>query len=233
MSLWLSQVLDPYQLLRHLALFLLVVAVAMPTIAMVRWVALAAGIVGVILSAWLIYDGEALFWWSLLLLVAAARVVVARTWHAGHRLTEEERLFQEQAVPDLNDGQVRRLLAVGQWREVVPGTQLTRVGERIDELCFIVRGQVDVVVDGKKVADVGRGSFVGEAGLSTGDPATATVICATPVRYLGFEALRLFRLLDGHAELQDAMELAIERSLRDKLHRSNLAAAHAGDIRRA
>jgi hypothetical protein len=46
------------------------------------------------------------------------------------------------------------------------------------------------------------------------------------VRYLGFDALRLYRLLDGHVELQDAIELAIERSLRDKIHRSNVVAAH-------
>jgi CRP-like cAMP-binding protein len=132
-------------------------------------------------------------------------------------------------VPDLNAGEVRKLLAVGTWREVVPGTQLTRGGERIAELCFIVRGQVDIIVDGKKIADVGPGSLIGEAGLSTGDPATATAICATPVRYLGFETNRLYRLLDSHVALQDAVELAIERSLRDKLNRSNLAAAHPGE----
>ena len=92
-----------------------------------------------------------------------------------------------------------------------------------------MRGQVDIVVDGKKVADCGPGSLIGEIGLSTGDPATATAVCATPVRYLGFETTRLYRLLDGHVELQDAIELAIERSLRDKLHRANMAAAHPGE----
>ena len=54
----------------------------------------------------------------------------------------------------------------------------------------------------------------------------ATAVCATSVRYLGFDAGRLYRLLDSHDELQDAVELAVERSLRDKLNRSNLAAAH-------
>jgi hypothetical protein len=43
---------------------------------------------------------------------------------------------------------------------------------------------------------------------------------------LSFDARRLYRLLDTHDDLQDAVELAIEKSLREKLHRSNLAAAH-------
>ena len=170
-----------------------------------------------------------MFWWSLLIIVAIVRIVLASGWRIGGRLTAEEQLFHKRAVPGLNDGQVRRLLAVGQWREVVPGTMLTHASERIAELCFIVRGQVDIVVDGKKVADCGPGSLIGEIGLSTGDPATATAVCATPVRYLGFEAGRLYRLLDSHVELQDAVELAIERSLREKIHRSNLAAAHPGE----
>lgn len=226
MSLWLSEVLAPDALFRHIALFLVVVAVAMPTIGLVRWLALAAGIVGTVASSVIEYDAGGLFWWSLLILVAVVRIIAASAWRGGGRLTADEQLFHERAVPALNNGQVRRLLAVGTWREVVPGTTLTHAGERIDELCFIVRGQVDIVVEGKKVAEVEGGSLIGETGISTGEAAMATAICATPVRYLGFDARRLYRLLDSHTDLQDAVELAIERSLRDKLNRSNLAAAH-------
>jgi membrane protein implicated in regulation of membrane protease activity len=229
MSLWLSQVLDPAGLLAHLALFLVVAAVAMPTVNLVRWLGLAAGIVGLVLASSFSYDPIGMFWWSILILVAVVRLLAASNWRIGGKLTADQEMFHQRAVPDLNAGEVRKLLAVGTWREVVPGTQLTRGGERIAELCFIVRGQVDIIVDGKKIADVGPGSLIGEAGLSTGDPATATAICATPVRYLGFETNRLYRLLDSHVALQDAVELAIERSLRDKLNRSNLAAAHPGE----
>ena len=147
----------------------------------------------------------------------------------GGHLGPEERLFHEKVVPNLGAGQVRQLLAIGRWRDVVAGTTLTRTGQAVGELCFVTRGQVDIVVDGKRVAECGPGSLIGEIGMSTGEPATATAVCATPVRYLGFEAKRLYRLLDSHVALQDAIELAIERSLRDKLNRSNQAAAHAGE----
>ena len=228
MTVWLSELLAPDALLRHLALFLVVVAVAMPTVGLVRWVALAAALVGILVSSVFAYDPAGFFWWTLLAIVAILRLVMASDWRFGGKLSDEEELFRQRVVPGLGTGQVRKLLTAGKFREVVPGTALTHAGERIAELCFIVRGQVDIVVDGKKVADCGPGSLIGEIGLSTGDPATATAVCATPVRYLGFDALRLYRLLDGHVELQDAIELAIEKSLRDKIHRANVAAAHPG-----
>jgi hypothetical protein len=226
MSLWLTEVLAPDTLYRHVALFLVVVALAMPTIGLVRWMALVAGIAGATLATFIGSDPIGFFWWGLLVIVSLVRIAFASSRRPGRPLTEEERKFRDVVVPTLSPGQVRRLLDVGRWREVMAGTTLTRAGEPVTELGFISRGQVDIVVDGKKVAECGPSTLVGEIGMSTGDPATATAVCATPVRYLSFEARRLYRLLDGHADLQDAVELAIEKSLRDKLHRSNVAAAH-------
>jgi CRP-like cAMP-binding protein len=155
-------------------------------------------------------------------------MVTASSRRLGRALNDEERLFQEKVVPDLSPAQVRKLLTAGRWRDVAPGTTFTRQGEPIAELTFIVRGAVDIVVDDKKVAAIGPGTLLGEIGISTGDAATATAVATAPVRYLGFPAKRLYHLLDGHTDLQDAIELAIQRSIREKLHRSNVAAAHPG-----
>ncbi len=229
MSMWLTEAFAPETLVRHAALFLVVVALAMPTLGLVRLVALIAAVAGVVLSALVAHDSVGLFWWSLLAVVVLVRLALASSRRPGRPLTGEERMFRDQAVPTLTPAQVRRLLDVGRWREVIAGTTLTRVGEAVEELSFITRGQVDIVVDGKKVAECGPGTLIGEVGMATGTPATATSVCATPVRYLSFEAKRLYRLLDSHVDLQDAIELAIERSLGDKLNRSNIAAAHRGE----
>jgi hypothetical protein len=229
MSLWLTDVLAPETLYRHVALFLVIVALVMPSLALVRWMALVAGLAGALLATFVAHDAIDFFWWGLLVVVTVVRILFGVSRRPGRALTEEERMFRDRAVPTLSPGQVRRLLDVGRWREVMAGTTLVRAGESARELAFVVRGQVDIVVDGHKVAECGPGSLVGEIGMSTGEPATATAVCATPVRYLSFEAARLYRLLDSHADLQDAVELAIDKSLREKLHRSNLIAAHAGD----
>ena len=230
MSMWLYEVFAPETLARDVALFLVLVAIAMPTIGLVRLLALVAGVVGVGLFAFVAPDPVGLFWWSLLVVVTLVRMIMSMSRRGGSALADEERMFHEKVVPSLTAGQVRRLLDVGRWREVIAGATLTRVGEAVGELGFITRGQVDIVVDGKKVAECGPGTLIGEIGVSTGDPAMATAVCATPVRYLSFEAKRLYRLLDSHVDLQDAIELAVERSLSDKLRRANIAAAHHSDI---
>jgi hypothetical protein len=226
MSLWFYELFAPETLARHLTMFLLAVAVLMPSVGFVRVVALVAGAVAVVAALTVVDDPVGLFWGALLVVLVLVRMVASSSRAFGVALSPEERLFHDQAVPSLSSGQVRKLLGIGQLREVVPGTMLTRAGEAVGELCFITRGQVDIIVDGAKVADCGPGTLIGELGMSTGEPATATAVCATPVRYLAFESARLYRLLDSHVDLQDAVELAIERSLRDKLNRANVATAH-------
>jgi membrane protein implicated in regulation of membrane protease activity len=214
------------EIFRHLSMLLLVAAMAMPGLLALRLVGLAAGVAMVILHSAVAYDGAGLFWAIALTAVIVLRLAVEYRRHRGLPLSGEERLFQEKVVPSLSPAQARRLIDAGQWRDVAAGTTLTRQGEIVKELSFISRGLVDIVVDGHKVSECAAGSLVGEIALSTGDAATATAVCASPVRYLGFETGRLYNLLDRHVDLQDAVELAIQRSLREKIHRLNLAAAH-------
>ena len=229
MSMWLYQFFfSPQAVAWQVGLFGIVVALAMPTISLTRIVALIAAVAGAAVAGAYAGDPVGVFWWAVLAVVILVRMAISRGRGFGGHINAEEQLFHEKVVPGLSVSQVRQLLDVGRWRDVVAGTTLTRGGETVRELCFVTRGQVDIVVDGKRVAECGPGSLVGEVGISTGEPATATAICATPVRYLSFEAKRLYRLLDNHVQLQDAIELAIEKSLREKLNRSNIVAAHSG-----
>jgi CRP-like cAMP-binding protein len=227
MLMWLYEILSPPVLFRHVAFFLLVVAMAMPSLLLLRAVALAAGVVALILATVIDYDLGTLLWSILFTAVVLIQLLLYYRRHRGRPLNAEERLFHEKVVPSLTPAQTRRLIEAGQWRDVAAGTTLTRQGEIVGELCFISRGMVEIILDGEKIADCRAGSLVGEIGVSTGDPATATAVCASPVRYLGFETGHLYSVLDRHTELQDALELAIQRSLRDKIHRQNFAAAHA------
>jgi hypothetical protein len=168
MSLWLTEVLAPETLYRHVALFLVVVALAMPTIALVRWMALVAGLAGIVLATFVAKDAIGFFWWGLLVVVTLVRIAFASSRRPGRALNAEERMFHERAVPALSRGQVRRLLEIGRWREVPPGTTLTRAGERVSELGFISRGQVDIMVDGRRSPNAARGVWSGKSACRRG-----------------------------------------------------------------
>jgi CRP-like cAMP-binding protein len=230
--MWLQEILAPDVLLRHVAFVLLIAALAMPSLFLIRVFALASGLVSALLAGFVTADAVGLFWSILLVAVVAIQLVLHWQRGSGRPLLPEERLFHEKVVPSLSPAQTRRLLAAGQWRDVAAGTVLTREGEITPELCFVARGTVDVLVDGERVAEVRPGSLIGEIGIATGDPATAMAVCASPVRYLGFESGHLYAFLDRHNDLQDAIELAVQRSLREKIHRQNFAAAHVAGIAR-
>jgi CRP-like cAMP-binding protein len=221
MQLFASDFLNAEFVLKNLGLFLLVVAVGMPTLFTVRIVALAAGICGIVYASLIVWEPAVLFWSAIFALVNLIYILLGRTRKFGRALTKDEQLFHREAVPMLTDSQTRMLLSVAHWLKLGAGDVLTRQGETAGNLYFIAAGTVDISVDGKKVAECGPGDLVGEIGVSTGQPATATSVCSSIVRCLEFDSDRLYRLLDGRTELLVAVETAVQSSLREKLQRAN------------
>jgi predicted acylesterase/phospholipase RssA/CRP-like cAMP-binding protein len=68
------------------------------------------------------------------------------------------------------------------WRRLVRGETLFRQGEPSDSLFVLLRGRLEVVREGalgnRPIAEITRGETVGEMGLLTGEPRTATVVAA-------------------------------------------------------
>jgi CRP-like cAMP-binding protein len=221
MQLFASDFLNAEFVLKNLGLFLIVVAVGMPTLFTVRLVALAAGICGVIFASIIVWEPTILFWSAIFSIVNLIYIMLGRTRKFGRALTRDEQLFHREAVPMLTDSQTRMLLSAAHWMKLGAGDVLTQQGETSSNLYFVAAGTVNILVDGKKVAECGPGDLVGEIGVSTGQPAMATSVCATAVRCLEFESERLYKLLDGRTELLVAVETAVQSSLRGKLQRAN------------
>jgi CRP-like cAMP-binding protein len=229
MSIWFYELFGPEALVRNLALFLVVVALAMPTLGLVRLVALAGGVVGIILTGFVAFDRAGLFWWALMTVVVAIRLTPRDGAIFGRRLTPEENDFHRKILPALSERQVRLLLKTGQWRDADRGHVFTEMGAGVTELIYLSRGRADVEVDKTKVAEVSAGSLIGEIGISTGEVATATTVANGDIRFLSFNIKQLYPFLDSHVQIQDAIELAVDRSLRNKLAEANRVAAHSGD----
>ena len=64
------------------------------------------------------------------------------------------------------------------------GTKLTRQGQRGREFMVIVEGSAEVVKNGRRVARLGPGDFLGEIALLCGAPRNATVTTTSPTRLL-------------------------------------------------
>ena len=76
------------------------------------------------------------------------------------------------------------------------GTKLTRQGQRGREFIVIVEGSAEVVKNGRRVASLGPGDFLGEIALLCGAPRNATVTTTSPTRLLVLTERAFTRVID-------------------------------------
>jgi len=94
-------------------------------------------------------------------------------------------------------------------RRFAPGQAIIRQGERSRRLAMVAEGEVRVRVRaGRKsheIARLGRGAVLGEMGLLTGAPCTATAVALTPVRAITISARRFRRLAVRYPVLSSSL----------------------------
>ena len=97
------------------------------------------------------------------------------------------------------------------------GTEIIRQGDEGDWFYVIDEGTLEVVVDGRVLADRGAGECVGEIALLRSQPRTATVRATTPVRLVALDRTDFLAGVSSHARSTRAAEhLADERLAADK-----------------
>ncbi len=80
--------------------------------------------------------------------------------------------------------ELAQVAAIADELDLGEGATLITEGERGREFLVVIEGTVKVTRDGRKLRDLGAGSFVGEIALVADVPRTATVVATSPVRLL-------------------------------------------------
>jgi hypothetical protein len=146
--------------------------------------------------------------WQIRLLVLERRPV---------KLQADERLLYQLAFRRLTEREFAKLLAIGDWKEVPAGEHLVQRGEALDRLIVLASGRMRVEANGKVLAELRAGCFVGEMGFLTGRTATADVVALEPTRTMSWRYEVLRKLLDTNVQLRAAMEQVLGEDLAAKL----------------
>ena len=85
---------------------------------------------------------------------------------------------------DCSKAELRELARSADELDLREGTVLTREGRPGREFFVLIDGTVEVTKDGKKVAELKGGDWLGEISLLTEKPRTATVTASSPVDVL-------------------------------------------------
>ena len=133
------------------------------------------------------------------------------------RIDEEERLLHRGLFSELPVAEFKLLLRLGHWRDVPEGSRLATQNQPVQDVMVIISGAARVEVDGKLVALLQPGNFVGEMSFLTKGNALADVTTVNPTRLFCIEKGKLQSLFHGSAELDTAFHRIIGQDLVRKL----------------
>lgn len=221
MDLTLDSAFSVGGLVGHLAYVLLIVSMIMPTLLALRILVIASACLGMIYSAFYLGDPGSTFWQAILVLVNVLQI--AREWMTNRRarFSEEEKKFMEERLSTLDPGEARQLLNMGVWADGAVGTELTVQGKPVDNLVYVVAGEIDIRFDGATVGACLPGNYVGEMSVLNGGPASATAIVSEHARYWMISAEQLRNLHSNAPNIAAALELGIAKDLRHKIITAN------------
>ena len=92
------------------------------------------------------------------------------------KMAPKDKELYETLFKDLSPVEYLKISKVARWEKYESGEKIIRQGTPVLDLILIYNGTVDVAVDGKKVAELKDGQFVGEMSFLTEKPATATCV---------------------------------------------------------
>jgi hypothetical protein len=144
------------------------------------------------------------------------------------RLPEADRDLLRSVFTGLDDPQIARLLIAGEFCDFAGGTTLAAENEALDRIFFICSGRARVMIGGREVSRLEKGSFVGEVAFLTDKPATATVIAEDDMRALAFDGNDLRQFFHKETEVAGLIYQLLGRELANKIKVSNTLLAIAG-----
>jgi CRP-like cAMP-binding protein len=101
---------------------------------------------------------------------------------------------------DLSDEEAKRLAAFATETSVAEGQILMKQGDYSTELIGIEEGTAVVERDGRQIATLNEGDVIGEMGLLSREPRTATVIASSPMRVMKLTHWEIRRMSDETLE---------------------------------
>ena len=117
------------------------------------------------------------------------------------KMAPKDKELYETLFKDLSPVEYLKISKVARWEKYESGEKIIRQGTPVLDLILIYNGTVDVAVDGKKVAELRDGQFVGEMSFLTEKPATATCIVKHPCECLVWKQKEFKELLKRNPSL--------------------------------
>ena len=138
-----------------------------------------------------------------------------------------DRLRRATLFSALGDEEIGRFVKAATVTDHPAGETLTEQGTMGHRFHLLLEGAAVVDRDGRQIAKVGPGDFVGELGLLGGGPSTATVRCTEPTRCLTLRREDFWEVLEAEPAIALRILEVLSRRLVRELRTG--ATANFGD----
>jgi cyclic nucleotide-binding protein len=160
-----------------------------------------------------------IYWNVLFAIINIVQIAIIIKERAGVNFSEEEQELHETLFKNFAPFEFMKLMRIGKWLEAKPGEVLAVEQQTLDAVMLIYNGMAQVEKEGKEVAQLKDGNFVGEVSFITEGVATATVRALTPTRYIAWPKAAIKALLNRNPSMRFAMQSMLSTDLSKKLVR--------------
>ncbi len=160
-------------------------------------------------------------WSALFAAINSIQIGILVRENRAVRFTDEERELYETIFRNVSPVEFLKLMRIGTWRDLPVGGRLAVEGELLPDLMLVFTGQATVEAQGKAVATLRTGDFIGEMSFITALPATATVTTTTPSRIVSWPKDALRKLTNRNPSLGFGLQTIFNTDLTRKLTKSN------------
>ena len=129
------------------------------------------------------------------------------------KMVPKDKELYETLFKDLSPVEYLKISKVAEWKTYKSGEKIIRQGTPVTDLILIYNGTVDVAVDGKGVAQLKDGQFVGEMSFLTEKPATATCIVKHKTECLVWKQPEFKELLKRNPSLYYTIQSLLSNQL--------------------
>ena len=168
----------------------------------------------------------AIGWNSLFTAVNIVQIVLLILERRPVFFAEDELRIYRTIFHTLKPREFSKLLEIADRKKAGVGDKLLEQGKLVTELLLISSGSGTVELDGRHVAEVAAGQFVGEMGFLTEQEASARVTASVPTEYLAWPTEELRALLIETPELHVKVQGILGTDMVAKLRKESMEAAH-------
>lgn len=125
---------------------------------------------------------------------------------------------------DISGEDISRLIQISREVEMPAGTQVFHTGEEGHELFILLAGEIKIHRDGRDLAVLKRGDFLGEMALLDNEPRSADATTVTDCKLLSIGQRDFFDVLSGRPEILKAILRLLSGRLRKSIQAAGATA---------